>query len=320
MFTNFSTLKTPKNSVERMGFLMGTWVQGRVEHGDAVYARHALDEAFQELKRVEQKLSRFLPESAISEINRDAFNRWVLLDEELFGLLSKAQEVSFFSRGALDLTLLPLTELWRAAEKKGQEPSGREIQQSLAGCGYEAIELRKQAVRFQKKDLQLDLGAVGKGYALDQAAKVLKKHGMESAFLNAGGHILCWSPEGADIGIQNPLRENELLSTIFMKDESVATSAGNERFFEIKGRRYGHIMNGKSGHPVQSKMMSVSVVADSAFYADALSTACFVSGGNDAVLLAKKFGARLLVTARKKTSLWPGRLTIDRIELNTKGV
>ena len=279
---------------KRMSFLLNTWVYGEVVHADPVPGRQALDEAFGEIKRYERLLSRFLDDSVISRINRDAAQAPVEVDGEIYGLLEKCLQISGETKGAFDITTAPLCDLWRSAAKRGSVPSDLEMRETLSRTSIRSLRLDpdRSTISFLREGMGLDLGAVGKGYILDRAARFLKDRGIMSGLLNAGGNIVSWDPAGSRIGIRDPLDGDRILSTVFLKDEAIATSANDERFFRIQDRTYGHILDPRTGWPVEGDLLSVSVVAESAMMADALSTALFVLGEECGAPIAESLGAR----------------------------
>lgn len=296
-------LKAPSASrvsapaAKRMSFLMNTWVYGEASHSDPSRARQGLDAAFDEMKRLERLLSRFLEDSVISKINRQAYEAPVQVDQEIFYVLEQGLEIAQKSRGAFDITTAPLCDLWREAQKRGCPPSGEEINETLSKTGYSFLKLDSShsTVSFLKSGMGLDLGAIGKGYILDRAAGVLKNSGTENGFLNAGGNITAWGPSGVNSGIRDPLEADKILTAVFLKNEAIATSANDERFFQFKDRTYGHILDPRTGWPAENNLSSVSVVAENAMMADALSTAVFVLGEDAGAALAKFLGARQIL-------------------------
>ena len=294
LLKHHSNVRMPALAVKRMSFLLNTWVYGEAVHADRLCARQALDAAFDEVKRLEGLLSRFLKDSVISQINREAHQSPVWVDREIFCLLELGLGIARGSQGAFDITTAPLCDLWREAEKRGKAPSESEVRGSLSRTGYQFLKLDpgRSTVSFLRSGMGLDLGAIGKGYILDCAARFLKDRGIETGFLNAGGNIVSWNPDGSRIGVRDPLDGDKILSTLFLKNEAVATSANDERFFQIEERTYGHILDPRTGWPVKGNLLSVSVIAESAVMADALSTAVFVLGENRGISVAKALGAR----------------------------
>lgn len=264
--------------VKRMSFLMGTWVSGQVRHADPGIARRGLNTAFDEIKRLEGVLSRFREDSVVSRINREAFRGPVTASREVFDLLERCVEIARQTEGAVDITVAPLVDLWKQGERRRKVPAPEEIERCLLRVGWEKLELdrARSSVRFTAEGMGLDLGAVGKGYILDRAAEAMKRCGVEEAMLDAGGNILVWGAEEYRIGIRDPLDPDRLAGEISLRNEAVATSANDERYFEIDGRRYGHLLDPRTGRPAEGGLWGVSVVAATAMMADAYSTARFV--------------------------------------------
>ncbi|MDD5561231.1 MAG: FAD:protein FMN transferase [Candidatus Omnitrophica bacterium] len=270
--------------------LMGTFwevVSPRKESGPIV---------FTEVKRIENLLSKYLPDSEVSLLNRAGKLK---ATPDTFYVLKRAKEFWQESSGAFDITIAPLVELWGFTGQKYNLPSEDSIKAALklVGCDKIILHEKDNVVEFKFPGMKIDLGAIGKGFAVDCAVKILKENGIDSCLINAGGQIYalgdksgsCWK-----VAIQDPRRQ-EISGTLELKDQSVSTSGDYEQFFFKDGKRYCHIINPKSGYPVNSGITSVTIVADSALEADALSTAVFVLGKEKGEELLKKFPR---VTAR----------------------
>ncbi len=291
--------------MKRMSFLMNTWVYGEAVHEDPEQARLALDAAFLEIRRLEGIYSRFLESSVVSRINREAALRPVPVEAEVAGLLERCLGISQKTDGAFDITAAPLSDLWRSAEKRGFAPASDEIAEALQRTGHRYLRLDRtdSTVAFLRRGMALDLGGVGKGYILDRAAEMLKSAGITGGLLNAGGNILSWGREGISVDVRDPLDEDRALSTLFLKNEAVATSANDERFFRMDGRRYGHILDPRTGWPAGGDMVSASVVASDGMTADACSTAVFVMGEARGAAAAGELGARIITAHRRPTEV-----------------
>lgn len=278
--TNSSLITGSDAVVRRMHFLMGTFVgieaAGR-EREDVIVA---VDEAFSEMKRIERILSKFLEGSAVYEINR-ASGLWpVHVPPAVFWLIHDAIQFGHLTKRAFDITVGPIMDLWESAQKKDLIPGKDEIQEARNCTGIEHINLDRDGmtVFLKKPGMKIDLGGIGKGYAIDKAIEVLKKRNITKALINGGGNIYYLDDDYANVGIKNPLWPDRIIATIPLKDSAVATSANYERSFCIHGKRYGHLMDPKTGYPVQKGVLSVSIVSPSAKLSDIYSTAVFVLG------------------------------------------
>lgn len=284
--------KLDAGSLKRMHYLMGTLLSIEVFHPQEVQGKEIIEEAFAEVKRIEEVLSRFRQESRVYQINHSAHTQPQGIGEELFFLAEKCSEFSHSSGGAFDISVAPLMDLWSKAEKDDLLPKDIEISSLLSEIGYQNIVLDRQAktVFFKTPSLAIDFGAVGKGYSLDRAAALLKDRGIKKARFDFGGHLHYFNESESEpdyIGLRNPLCPDEILLTLPFENKSVSTSANYERNFKIQNRIYGHLVNPLSGYPVQGNMLSVSVFSSSALEADILSTAGFSLGLEEGMRLVK---------------------------------
>ena len=246
---------------------------------------------------IEAWLSIYRESSELSTVNRSAAAQPVPVRRELFELLQTAFRVYQRTGGAFDMATGALTRLWRTCRKQQRIPVQTQIDAALAQAGLEHVELNEQtsSVSFLRPGIVLDPGAIGKGYALDEGCDWLSRrdHAPKS-FLLHGGHssLIGRGPHhgysGWPVGIGNPLFTEKRLGTLLLCDQAMATSGSNIQFFRHNGRRYGHILDPRTGWPIEG-MLSVTVLAPSAALADALSTAFFVMGVEKARLCCENW-------------------------------
>ena len=239
--------------------------------------------ALDEVQRLERKLSVFLPDSQVSYINKVAAFDPVPLDDELFELIRFCLDLSEQTGGAIDITSTPLWKLWGFADKKVRVPTASEIANALETVGSRFVELddATRTIRFTRAGVQLNFGCVGKGLALDAASRVLENaemrdfqiHGGLSSVLTRGNFRQ--NEPGWTLGVAHPVYPGQRLAEIRLVDESLGTSGSQKQFFLHQNRRYGHILDPRTGYPSEQTLM-VTVVARSAMLADALSTAFYV--------------------------------------------
>lgn len=266
-------------ALTQVRYVMGTlWtVEARGPHAEA-----GIEAAFAEVRRLDEALSTYRPESELSRVNREAARRWVSISAETMALLKRALAYAAESDGAFDPTVGPLVRAWGFKHLDYHKPDQQEIDRARAKVGFRSVTLDPlKGVRFAKPGMELDLGAIAKGYAVDRALAVLKRHGVLAARVDAGGNQGVWgpSPEGGawHFGIKDPRAEGEVLGVVPLASGGVSTSGDAERGFWLDGVRYGHIVNSLTGWPVQG-VLSVTVVAPTAEAADALSTTLYVLG------------------------------------------
>jgi FAD:protein FMN transferase len=227
----------------------------------------AAHHAFEEARRLDLLLSNYKPESEWSKMNREAADHPVAVSAELFDLLTACVNYSRKSEGAFDITVGRLMKIWGFYRDSGHLPQPGEVKRALGQTGYQHIVLdpSKQTVFFSRAGLNLDPGGVGKGYAVDKMAGILKRDGIRSALVSAAGSsIFCFgAPPGEPgwrIQIKDPGNEWKPMADVTLKDESLSTSGSYEKFFVAEGRTWSHIMDPRTGFPSQGTL-SVSVIA-----------------------------------------------------------
>lgn len=244
----------------------------------------AVDEAFEEVRRLDHLLSNYRPGSEWSQVNRYAAERPVQVSEELYRLLSDCIEYSRASGGTFDITVGPLMKVWGFYKGSGRFPHRAEIRGALARVGYRNIVLDPVArtVAFRKAGVEMDPGGIGKGYAVDRMVEVLRSNGVESALISAGSssiYALGSPPEekGWRISIRHPKDERKTVQDFYLKNESISTSGNYEKFFFARGKMYSHIMDPRTGYPADG-VVSVSVVAPKTIDSEAWTKPFFILG------------------------------------------
>jgi FAD:protein FMN transferase len=223
---------------------------------------HLVELAMQEVRRIEAKYSRYVESSIVGQINTQAGRDWVDCDEETCGLLDYANTLHALSDGLFDITSGVLRRVWDFGKKT--IPSSEELKQVLPLIGWPKFERQGNKARLKKAGMQIDLGGFGKEYAVDRVATIFLENGVTSALINFGGdvRVLGTKPNGNpwQIGIQDPRQLDRCFATLSLSQGALATSGDYERFFEVDGKRYCHILNPKTGMPV-SYWRSITVLA-----------------------------------------------------------
>ncbi|MEM8889874.1 MAG: FAD:protein FMN transferase [Bacteroidota bacterium] len=274
-------------------FHMGSPFAITVVHEDKTKAWDAIKAAGEEIKRIENLISSWKESSQTSAINRAAGKSAVPVDEELFQLISRAQKVSQLSGGAFDISYASLDRIWKFDGSMKGIPTEEAIKQSVARIDYDKVILNqeKQSVFLQEEGMKIGFGAIGKGYAANRAKKVLQEMGISSGMVNAGGDLIAWGTEedGSPwkIAVADPSKEKKVLAWLEVQDKAVVTSGDYERFVILEGKRYAHIIDPRSGWPVQG-LKSVSIICPDAEIADALATTVFVLGKEKGLELVEK--------------------------------
>jgi thiamine biosynthesis lipoprotein len=241
-------------------------------------------EALDEVDRIDRLMSHYKKDSPLSEINRNAAKGPVRVEAELFDFISECSKYSRESDGAFDITVGPLMKAWGFFRDEGRLPSDSELSKARANTGYRHIILdeKERTVRFDRDGVELDLGGIAKGYAVDRAVALLKSRGIERALVSAGGSTIygLGSPpdsSGWEIEIQDPIDHRKTAATINLNNRALSVSGSYEKFFEVDGVRYSHIMDPRTGLPVQG-LLSVAVVAETGTAGDALDNVFYVLG------------------------------------------
>jgi len=271
--------------VDRTALIMGTLVEIKIYDADHEKAEQAASAAFHEMSRIEGLMSRHIDSSEVSRLSRAAGPLEV--SRETADLIRAGQRIARLSHGAFDLTLGRLKELWAIDSEDPHIPDPAELKKALRGIGPKALAVSGRTVSKADPALHLDLGGIAKGYAVDRAVELLRRAGITSAAVNAGGDIrLIGDRQGEPwrIGIQHPRNPQGVLVTLPLADCAVVTSGDYERYFERDGIRYHHIFDPTTGQPARL-CQSVTVIARDAATADALATAAFVLGPDQGLQL-----------------------------------
>ena len=282
-------LQPDGEEVRRSRIMMGTVVEIMAAGQSSETLEAAVEAAFAEMERLDKLLSRYNTDSEVSRLSQSTNGGEVSLPT--VEVLTLGLEISRKSGGAFDMTLGKLKTLWAFDKETPTLPKAAELSAALSGVGPKALSLEGQQLRKTSPQLQLDLGGIAKGYAVDRAIAILKQHGVANAAVNAGGdmYLLGQRMERAwRIGIQHPREEKGVLETVQISNRAVVTSGDYERFFEKDGVRYHHIFNPQTGMPARD-CQSVTIVTDSVALGDALATAVFVLGPKAGLTLLEEF-------------------------------
>jgi FAD:protein FMN transferase len=248
-------------------------------------------EALDLVEQLEDQLTVYRDHSEISQLNRTAADRPVAVEPRLFELLALAVDLHRQTKGAFDITAGPLSKIWGFTRRAGAIPTNDELAASLDLVGSQHLQLdaEQHTVAFLRHGVSINLGAIGKGYALDRCAEQLTDAGIDDVLLHGGnssvlarGSHAATPRQGWSIGVRNPLRPEQRLGELRVVDQALATSGSGSQFFIHEGQRYGHILDPRTGWPAQG-VLSTTVIAPTAALADALSTALYVMGPDEAV-------------------------------------
>lgn len=271
----------------------------------------------QKLEEINQSMSTYIRGSEIDLFNRHASTQWYSVSQSFAFVVEAAQHVSKQSNGAFDITVGGLVNIWGFGPEEGAQhtPTQKELQQNVTG--YQYLELRQTppALRKQKPNIQIDLSAIAKGYAVDELAELLEKHGIVNYLVDIGGELRVHghNTQGKRwrIGIKDPSDPSKPIKNIFLQG-AIATSGDYYNFREIDGKKITHHIDPKTGQSLAYRSKSISVIMSNAMMADAWTTALSVMGKDSAYSLAQKLGLAVYFVSieevqggqAKPTELW----------------
>lgn len=252
---------------------MGCPCELRFYTDSASHFDHAADQCRREIRRLEHKYSRYLSDSVTSRINRAAGRRSVRIDEETASILKYAAVCYKQSKGLFDITSGVFRQVWQAG--RSTLPSQPELDACIEKVGWNKVQLSARTVFLPVKGMALDFGGIVKEYAADAVAVLARRTGIRYGLVNLGGDICLVGPqqdgEPWPLGIAAPFHPDAPIATVSLTEGALATSGGYERYITIKGKRYSHLINPRTGWPVDS-LLSVSVAADQAVVAGSVAS------------------------------------------------
>lgn len=268
---------------------MGTLCSIKFRLGDDREAWQFATDALSWVGEFEAKFSRYRPDSVVSQINTAAGTSWVEIDDETRHMLDLAESLHRRTRGILDPTLLPLQLLWDWRKVRERLPEKNEVTEALALTGWSKVERRPSAVRLSMRGMGLDFGGFGKEYAVDYIARMAAERGISDALVDFGRDIYAMGGNGKHpfwhVGIEDGNKPGQCWGGLAVTSRAVSASGDYARFFNSGGKRYGHILDPRTGWPVANGTRAVTVVAGSCIEAGAYSTAVFVLGSEEGLEL-----------------------------------
>jgi thiamine biosynthesis lipoprotein len=264
--------------------LMGNRFEISVVAGDPVWANECIEEAVEEIRRIEKLFTTFNESSQTSLINRNAGLAPVNVDNEVFELIRRSKKISGITQGAFDITYGSIDKrLWNFDKNMTALPDPAVAKQLVRLINYRNIILDEKngTVFLKEKGMRIGFGGIGKGYAAECAKALLQKKGIKSGIVNAAGDLTAWGyqPDGKPwtIGIADPNASREIFSHLNITNASVATSGNYEKFVVIDGKKYSHTIDPKTGLPVTG-IKSVTIICSNAEIADAMATPVMIMG------------------------------------------
>ena len=275
---------------------MGTSCEMIYACGSATVADAFREDAINWVRSFEKRYSRYLPDSLISRINAQAGKDAVEVGGEDLRLLDLCDSLNFLTHGLFDPSTLPLSRLWDFKAKEPKIPEEEQIQEALRLVGWKKVIRESNRVFLPEVGMGLDFGGFGKEYAVDRVVEIARAHGIENALVNFGGDVRAiGSPPEEDawrIGVEDPSKPGSPSFLLALDNGAVATSGNYQRFFERNGRRYGHLLDHRTGYPTETACLSSTVVARSCLEAGVLATCSLLEGErNGLVAIESFFGA-----------------------------
>jgi len=272
--------------------LMGSRFEITAVSADEALAWDAIEAACAEIARIEELISSWDPQSETSRVNAHAGQGAIEIGEELFNLIYRSKKVSDLTGGAFDISYASMDRLWQFDGSMTIVPDTAEIYASVSKVDFEKIVLNNETHEISiPTDMRLGFGAIGKGYAANRAREVMKARGITSGLVNAGGDLIAWGKQETGqswkIAIADPNAKGKIHSWLEIGDMAVVTSGNYEKYVEIDGVRYSHIIDPRTGWPARG-IKSVTIVCPDAELADALATAVFVLGEESGMQLVNQ--------------------------------
>jgi thiamine biosynthesis lipoprotein len=247
-------------------------------------AKEALDEAEEEIKRIENLLSTGISTSEISQINDKGQGD---VSEDTSFLIERSKELNVDTGGIFDITIYPFMKAWGFTNEQYRVPSEQELQDLKKLLGSDTITLEHGHVTLGKKGQMIDLGGIAKGYTSDRVIEIFRSHNIPHAVISLGGNVgtLNGKPDGTKwrVAVEDPKDTSSYIGIIEVENKAVITSGGYERYFEQDGKTYHHIIDPATGYPADKGLSSVTIVSEDGTYADGLSTSLFIMGKEKAI-------------------------------------
>jgi len=285
-------LRESEGVSEMSFFAMGTRCRAAVAGVDRGLENAYFEALFAQVIRFESTYSRFLPDSLVSRINAGAGQDWVELDEEASQLLALCHELNFITDRTFDPTAGPLLKLWNWKANPPRMPSDAEVQEARRRVGWHLVERRAGAVRLSIKGMTLDLGGIGKEFAVDQAIGLATCHGLQNVLIDFGQDIrVLGHPPGKPawhVGLENPNEPGTCWASVAIDQQALASSGNYLRCFELEGRKYGHIIDPRTGYPASTDCLAASVVGPNCTIAGVLATCALVLGAKPGLELVRR--------------------------------
>ena len=270
---------------KRTDAIMGTRIYVELWDTDAAHGEASIDAVMVEMRRIDDLMSHYKPESQLSQINQHAADAPVVVDKELFDLLKLSTHYSEITEGAFDITYASVGYLYNYP--KHVRPTEEQIKAALPAVNWRNMKFddAHHSVFFEHKGMRIDVGGIGKGYAVDRGIQILQKRGIQHAVVTAGGDSRIIGDHMGRawlVAIRHPDDPNKVVTRIPLTDAAMSTSGDYERYFDENGVRYHHIIDPRTGHSA-SKVRSATIIGPTATQTDGMSKTAFVLGAEKAL-------------------------------------
>lgn len=287
LFYNFNQKKELSEYKETQA-LFGSYVTIHCLYDEREDILGVVEEGWRRLKEIQISMNALSVGGYVARINKSGYDG-VQVSDDVYRLLKRSLEFSDLTRGAFDITVFPLVELWKNAARSRQFPDETAVTNVKKKVGYQNLKLKNDnIVSFKVSGMKIDLGAIAKGYAVDEVVKIFTKNKIKNFYIDAGGDIYCGGKykkkKKWTVGVQDPRNKTKIIDVLRIEDAAVTTSGNYERFISLNGKKYSHIIDPVTGYP-QDGVISSTVIAPTAEKADALSTALSVMGGKKGIKL-----------------------------------
>lgn len=278
----------------RTVMLMGSRFDITLVDKDSISAENKIDMAINEINRIENLISEWKEDTPISILNKNAGIRPIEVSKEVLELTQRALKFSELTDGAFDISIAAMDKIWKFDGSTWEIPNAEIIKKSVRNVGYQniLIDSLHSTIFLKKKGMKIGFGATGKSYSADKTKDLMKSLGIKAGIINASGDIVAWGtqPNGKPwtVGIAHPLISGEIIKVIKIKNKAIVTSGDYQKYIEIDGKRYAHIINPKTGYP-SSGITSVTILGENAEIANGISTSIMVLGKQKGLQLLKKF-------------------------------
>ena len=275
--------------------LMGSVFQIIIVDKDSSSAKLNIQKTIDEIERIENLISEWRPETQISQVNQNAGIKPIKVDQEVFEITKKGLWFSEITDGSFDISIVAMDRIWKFDGSMEKIPSRRKIRKSVANVNYKNVVLDalKSTIYLTEKGMKIGFGSIGKGYAADKGRELMQSLGVKGGIINAAGDISTWGTQldgkPWKIGVKNPFETGETAAVLeFSTNKAVTTSGTYEKYAEIDGKRYSHIINPKTGFPSMG-ITSVTVIGENAEMCNGFSTSILVLGLKKGLKLIKKY-------------------------------